>query len=77
MRNEGKPPTKSTRSVKNSSARWQQNSNSKEEIQRKSKNILYCERLDNASRLIFPVVFTFYNFIYWFVYMKSALDAAP
>ncbi|CAI2357724.1 unnamed protein product [Caenorhabditis sp. 36 PRJEB53466] len=77
MRDEGRPPTKSSRSIKNASVRWQQQSNSKDEVQRKSQNIVYCERLDNCSRLMFPVVFTFYNFIYWFVYMKSAMDAAP
>ncbi|CAP23097.1 LOW QUALITY PROTEIN: Protein CBR-LGC-47, partial [Caenorhabditis briggsae] len=86
MRNEGKPATKSTTRITKNSARWQQPSICKNDNQRKSKNILYCERLDNTSRLMFPenslifkitVVFTFYNFIYWFVYMKQAWDQAP
>ncbi|CAA90065.2 Ligand-gated ion channel 50 [Caenorhabditis elegans] len=76
MRNEGKPATKSSRSTKNSN-RWQQPSVCREDTQRKSQNIVFCERLDNTSRLMFPVVFTFYNFIYWFVYMKQAWDQAP
>ncbi|PAV64686.1 hypothetical protein WR25_17879 [Diploscapter pachys] len=47
------------------------------EAPKKSRNLQYCECVDFYSRIMFPLVYSLYNFYYWFIYMRASFELLP
>ncbi|GMR41908.1 hypothetical protein PMAYCL1PPCAC_12103 [Pristionchus mayeri] len=78
MKDEGRPSTLSHSSTR----KWnlkKMSSNSRtsnHHCENKLTVVQKSERVDQCARFMFPVIYSLYNFLYWGVYMRSALENA-